>query len=1214
MRRIRNILFAALIAFVGCVNLEEPSPIPFDKVPEGERVKISFKVAVPDDRPHTKAMDNTPTIDTAGFYIAVFGGSGYFNEWVKATVEETTVANYDTTAATVYTLSAKFSISDSRLRVHFIANCPTAVRNSPPISGSQDTEEYVMSHIRSQRSDTYNDGYWQKIILPNGVKVQKIGNEYVATSETMAQFDNPIILVRDFARVYLRNLTPNVGTQGQNVHQLVTIKKYGLAYAPSEGVIAPVLSSPYLSNSAGALIDTSGVDKFYFESFFINYQNYSLDQISSEPFNYSGYSPSDQSYNYYTAPGHAEPGVPLESDMVAWDNEHPEKNVLFVYERTLPTSSTHATRIIILAERIDQNGVSDGDRFYALDIVNTEGVAIPLLRNQSYTVHLLNIEAGSGEEDLDDAATATSATVTGDPNYQDLINISDGKSSIGTSFTEKFYVQPQEDFVMFRYIPTNITDDNYSANQEGNERVTIKVGAVFDHDTGVFTELTPAEASAAGVLAFKTENGAYKVWISKDQSNNVIQYVYLHNSWEVATQDQIDNPALEKWGMIRYQLNESYNDADGYFSGARSQAIRVIGTYNGKEMTRNVIIKTSPRQELFVTCQKKYVAERAGERQIVSIRIPSGLSRSVFPLEFTIEPDGYSLTPVGDVLPVSYGTSTIDGKNEPAFYFVKTLTQAAYDNLSTVDKDWKVFDCTFKTTVARNQCRVYVKNRFFKDDNASDEFYNYAQRLFTWGTVPSSVYRHGNTEFSFVLDAAHSGNTCVWWDPRNILRQSDSVEQAVQKGLSTSNRVLPPIITITMNGFTPQYMEDGETPVTPGLSHYDANKYHYNVGSGEPLSDMASVTIKLRATGAIGGTGSITLSTENITENPELYASLTSSNVSILGASFTNVGFTSSTVNCGLDKTTQFHFTYVDGMVVPITVTMNGLTLNGNTGTNALFTPNSDGTYTFTPTDTSVRTYTFDVKTTSRFTPVSVKLSHEDYTESTTSLNRAATFVIPTNAIYIRNATNGNPSIGNNTYVYLNNSTSTTNAVYHQYTNYYNRANVTVTLSRFTIVDDDAPVYFWYTYNNTTYSATTTLSALVDATNGSPVTLHFRGQKTVTFNYSNYSTTNLSYTSSGITLAFSSISYKAYYLDFNPGSTYEMSVSSSSSSVTIERIVITYYSSSYVPDTVTVSTGSYSISNATGTWTGSTDNVSIYITPTSSTETSITQVQVTYLE
>ena len=271
MKQLGYILFAALLVFASCVQINEPEA-PVVPAPEGERVQITFNVAVPNDGPATKAMGMTPTIDPDGFYIAVFGGSGYFNEWVKATVVSAT-ANYDGTNNTVYSINAMLSISDSRLRLHFIANCPVAVRTSPPIAGSQDTEEYVMSHIRSQHSESYNDGYWQKVILPNGVRVEKSGNTYVATQATMEQFPNPIVLVRNFARVYLRNLTPDVGTQGVNVHQLVTIKKFGLAYAPSEGVIAPILQNPYSSNAQGGYIyvpDNDETTRVYFESFFIN--------------------------------------------------------------------------------------------------------------------------------------------------------------------------------------------------------------------------------------------------------------------------------------------------------------------------------------------------------------------------------------------------------------------------------------------------------------------------------------------------------------------------------------------------------------------------------------------------------------------------------------------------------------------------------------------------------------------------------------------------------------------------------------------------------------------------------------------------------------------------------------------------------------------------------------------------------------------------------
>ena len=1240
MRRFIYILFASLAMIAGCNLIDEPGMV-LGNTPEGEKVTVSFQVAIPTDSEETKAMGNTPAIDPDGFYVAVFGGSGYFNEWVKATVQSAT-ANYDTTSSTIYTLSASFTVSDSRLRLHFIANCPVSVRTSPPISGSSDNEENVLSKIRSQLSESYNDGYWQKIILPNGIRAEKNNQGvWIPTTATTNQFPNPIVLVRNFARVYLRNLTPIYNGQ-----QEVVIKKFALAYAPSEGVIAPILSAPYSSNVVGVPIpevsDEDNTTRVYYESFFMNYQRYSIDSnnasdtlLTSAPFNYEGYSPSDQSYNYYV--GNTDVQIPADADMKTWNSSDLTQNVLFVYERTIPNASRRATRVIIKAERFDctdpNNPVSEGDKYYALDIVNTEGVSIPLLRNQTYTVHLLSIEAGTGETDINKASKASSATVSGDPTYQNLINISDGKSSIGTSFTEQFYVQPQTDSLMFRYIPTNITDDNYTANQEGNELVTIKVGS-YNANTGAFTELTTSEAASQNILTFKTEGNNYKVWIVKE-NNAAVPFVRSNNRWVKAT-TEINDPNIEKWGMIKYELSESYKDEDDYFTQERSMAIHVTGIYDNREMSRNVVIKTSPRQDLIVNCQQKYVAEKAGEQEVLRIKIPTGLSRSVFPLEFTIEADAYSLTPNGDVMPVAYGTSTIENHDGPAYYFVKTLTQAQYDALGTVTengKTWKVFDCHFKTTVAQNASTIYVKNRFFKDAQASDLFYNYSQRLFTWSTVPTTIYRNGNTTFTFVMDSAHSSATTVWWDPTNALNQSSSAEQAREKGLSTSNRVLPPIMTVTLNGFTPQYQDDGETPVTTGLVHSSGNTYLYYVGTGTPTSTMATVNLALKATGAIGTSGMVTLSTANLSDNPLLYASLASNTVTIQGASFSNLAFSNpSTLPLGLNKTTTFSFQYVDGLIEPITIAMSGLTLNG---TDSRMFDNGDGTYTFTPDPNNPSTsQSISLKSTTRFSSGTVTLSSDNYAEASKTINRETSFTVPKNAIYIRGTGDGNPTInigtGNSkTTVYLSPTmtTSTTNTVNSKYTNdYLNNSAQQVTSSYFNIVNDDAQVYFWYTNSNNTYFAVSTLSELLNATTSNPVTLHFRRRvinQTATFSPSNYQNSTSS-TNNNFTMKLDAgFSYYRGYLegatDVNPN---VLHFETSLSNYTITKVQFMCYSNSYSPSTAytiaytdTVNKtplGAYAVNNSYGTWTGSVSESPLYFNLFNTNGIYISSVTVTY--
>lgn len=1217
MRRLSYIWMIVLLALSGCHGIE-PLPAPGTE-PGGDRVTLSFKVAVPGEADGTRAMGNNPTIDPDGFYIAVFGGSGYFNEWVKATVAAVSPANYDTTAATVYTLTATLSISDSRLRLHFIANCPVAARTSPPISGSQDTEEYVLSRIRSKHTESYNDAYWQKVILPNGIRVNKVVEEeteyFQATPETLAQFPDPIILVRNFARVYLRNLTKNFtfpDNPSRN-HQLVIIKKFGLAYAPSEGVVAPILSTPFITDAAGNPIpepaDNDSDTRVYFESFLMNYQRYPIalknpgdTLLTADPFNYGGFSPADQAYNYY--PSNDDPGVPVEADLQVWDNENPENNVLFVYERTKPSAARRATRLIIMAERIDIDentgqDVSEGDKFYALDIVNTEGVAIPLLRNQSYTVHLLNIEAGSGESDITNASKASSASVSGDPNFQQLINISDGRSSIGTSFTEKFYVQPQLDSVMFRYIPTSAGDDDYDANQEGNELVTIQTGS-YNPDDGTFTPLTAAEAAAQNALAFATEADTCKVWIVKE-GGQAVPFVRSQNKWVKATQAQIDNPDIEKWGMIKFQLNTT-DVAGDYFSAERTQTIHVVGTYNGNELSRNVVIKISRRQTMMVQCQQKYVEKATGEQEVVRVLIPRGLSRSVFPLDFTLESDKYSLTPNGDVLPVTYGSTTVPGNSGPAYYFVKTVTQAEYDELGTVSVNgevWKYFDCHFKTTLVDNASTVYVQNKYFDNATSYDDYFNYQQRRFSHPTLPNTVYRNGNTTVTFSLDPDHT-TPLVWWDPTNSKGRSANVDEAVSKGVSETNRVLPLVFTVELIGFTPQYLPGGETPVTTNLQHWIDNKYLYYVLDGEPrdprTADANNITLALTATGAVGSTAWVKLSTENLTENTSLYLR-DSVSTSIQGAEFTNLTFSPNTVRMGLNQATTFSFNYVDGLVEPITITLTGLTLNG---ADPRMVSQGNGVYLFTPSNTN-QTQSISLKSTTRYGSCTVRLESDDYVAATQTANRS--LMIPSGTIYARGYGNVNPTkLANNTNVIISATKDGTQlaAINFNTTTYYSSTDGNITNTNgFGTLSDTTPVYFRYV-NTNTYYGSALLGDILDAIEGSTyVPVNFYRWATGSFQISiqnNYNSMTSTDATSGITAVFANCSddreglivYRNYRrligTTSNDGTVTMSAASSPLTGCKITGGTITYYNNSNGRN-VSINPGT--VANNKGSWTAS---------------------------
>ena len=107
-----------------------------------------------------------------------------------------------------------------------------------------------------------------------------------------------------------------------------------------------------------------------------------------------------------------------------------------------------------------------------------------------------------------------------------------------------------------------------------------------------------------------------------------------------------------------------------------------------------------------------------------------------------------------------------------------------------------------------------------------------------------------------------------------------------------------------------------------------------------------------------------------------------------------------------------------------------------------------------------------------------------------------------------------------------------------------------------------------------------------------------------TFNASEFSrwTGNTSsVTKNGVTVQFANSSrdsdWGTYYIQIGrQGGSGTMTVSGGSGA-TVAKIEATYYSSDYARGTASPSTGSYSISGSTGTWTGSTNNVVLTMSP-----------------
>ena len=88
MKRLLYITLAALLA-AACVEKENlPSAFPVTPEDASGKVLLDFSVVLPGSVKTKADIDGEPDIDN--IYVAVFSASGFFNEWVPATINSVT--------------------------------------------------------------------------------------------------------------------------------------------------------------------------------------------------------------------------------------------------------------------------------------------------------------------------------------------------------------------------------------------------------------------------------------------------------------------------------------------------------------------------------------------------------------------------------------------------------------------------------------------------------------------------------------------------------------------------------------------------------------------------------------------------------------------------------------------------------------------------------------------------------------------------------------------------------------------------------------------------------------------------------------------------------------------------------------------------------------------------------------------------------------------
>lgn len=394
----KAILYILMLAalFVSCQKVELGNTV------EGQKVRISFNVQMPEAVSVTKALLDTPQ-PLSNLYVAVFDGNGYFIEYVRADQLTQSTEN-----ALEYTYSIELTSTDETRILHFIGNSPVTEMGFG--------QERAL--IASLQTSGDQDAYWQRKVLGSG-----ISSNPAQVKAALGQIE----LVRNYAKVTVT--TQNYNTAAKNF-VLEGIKVY---YAPDKAFVAP-----YVNNAGSFIMDYNSIDYDDLLTSFAGYVPQDAHLIGYQSGDEDTFSPvSDGKACAYVY----ERGNPA-TDKADW--------------RATPMT-------IIIKGRYDR---ATSSTYYKINLMDDESNYYALLRNFNFNVNIHSVNnAGftSIEAALNSAGSGDISRVLG---YENVTNISDTESRMFIDKTSQVVISPDLTtlFLKYKYIPDVMHAADVSAN------------------------------------------------------------------------------------------------------------------------------------------------------------------------------------------------------------------------------------------------------------------------------------------------------------------------------------------------------------------------------------------------------------------------------------------------------------------------------------------------------------------------------------------------------------------------------------------------------------------------------------------------------------------------------------------------------------------------------------------------------------------------------
>lgn len=473
-----------------------------------------------------------------------------------------------------------------------------------------------------------------------------------------------IPLVRNFAQVSLKSSFSDFVVEG-----------FALLNVPDRGSVAPCVraeSAFAVYQTEDVTGDANGNNPWVSRSY--DELSASYDGVSSV--GYSGFLPSDVVIDST---------VPTDADFTTADK--------YMYER--PYSGDHTNTSIIV--KGSYNG--GASTYYKIDFVkavnpeNGFNVYYDILRNFRYEVDIKKCSS-NGYDTVAEAINAPSMNnFLFSVDTQDYSNISDGTARLFVEYTEKTIVNTDDFEFKVKYVP----DVNYPTT-------TVYAGTlkVRDKDTKmVFSPGGTYTSAQSAVVKSISLTGS-------DVDSSVDSDGWLH--LRVTPQDLPSSGELTQ--SVVFYVMDSTDPA-----GTTLLVARTVILHLRQPSTMRINMDSSDSG----------IPTASGQEFLMNLYIPTGLNKSVFPLDFKIESATNNLTPDSSKNADTYksgymstwtGTS-VSGSGKQTFGFTKSITYDEYQALATfASGSYAVLPCAFKTTKSTTSGTntVYVSNPYFTPD------------------------------------------------------------------------------------------------------------------------------------------------------------------------------------------------------------------------------------------------------------------------------------------------------------------------------------------------------------------------------------------------------------------------------------------------------------------------------------------------------------------